>query len=103
MDTNSHECFRSPQRPLECGGLTPLLFRPRTRCSTWLNCLDNFDALRVKDVYAPKRKQGESASYPRRDLPALTTRRLRDPTRARTANHCRAKHDGENPAASCHF
>jgi hypothetical protein len=43
-----------------------------------LNCLDNFDALRVKDVYAPKRKQGErehqlhneNASYSRRVLPA---------------------------------
>jgi hypothetical protein len=33
----------------------------QTHCSIWLNCLDIFDALRVKDVYAPKRKQGESA------------------------------------------
>ena len=29
-------------------------------CLILLNCLDSFDALRVKDVYAPKRKQGES-------------------------------------------
>jgi hypothetical protein len=27
----------------------------------WLNCLDIFEAFRVKGVYAPKRKQGESA------------------------------------------
>ena len=32
-----------------------------SHCSLWLNCLDNFDALRVKGIYAPKRKQGESA------------------------------------------
>src|ERR1700688_5090106 len=98
MDTNLHECFRSPRRPvsrnlsdLEClprrscskagGGppqdgfavanLTPLFSdrecncRPapqeETPCSIWLNCLDIFDALRVKDAYAPRRKQGESA------------------------------------------
>ena len=32
-----------------------------THCSIRLNCLDILDALRVKDVYAPKLKQGESA------------------------------------------
>jgi hypothetical protein len=30
-------------------------------CSIWLNRLDIFEAFRVKGVYAPKRKQGESA------------------------------------------
>jgi hypothetical protein len=48
MDTNSHECFRSPQRHLECGGLTPLFSDRECDCSICLNCLDNLDALRVK-------------------------------------------------------
>ena len=34
--------------------------KEQKHCLIWLNCLDNFDALRVKDVYTPKRKQGES-------------------------------------------
>ena len=27
---------------------------------SYAECLDSFDALRLKNVYAPKRKQGES-------------------------------------------
>jgi hypothetical protein len=37
-----------------------LLYQKERHCSIWLNCLDNLDALRVKGVYTPKRKQGES-------------------------------------------
>jgi hypothetical protein len=41
------------------GLLVQLLPKKKTHCKISLNCLDSFDALRVKDVYAPKRKQGE--------------------------------------------
>jgi hypothetical protein len=98
MDTNSHECFRSPHSNSDgyiypdancyCytyrysnpsyahtdsetytrsaasadAGTAPvsLLYQKERHCSIWLNCLDNLDALRVKGVYTPKRKQGES-------------------------------------------
>ena len=82
MDTNSHECFLSPRATFGVPAASELREGVRrldaaffqtanatadqqpqeeTQCSIWLNCLDIFDALRVKDVYAPKRKQGESA------------------------------------------
>jgi hypothetical protein len=35
--------------------------RPSRNPQKRRNCLDNFDALPVKGVYAPKRKQGETA------------------------------------------
>jgi len=54
---------------------------------------DVFDVLAVKEVYAPKRKQGESelqlhdqsASYSRRVLPAFVAHRVRDPIRVGAA------------------
>ncbi len=61
--------------------------------------LDRFDALGVKGVYAPERKQGErehqlhdqNASCPKRVLSAAACRRLRHPVRARGTEHHEAR------------
>jgi hypothetical protein len=90
--------YQTP-RPIRRLGLALRRHRGRSfdrqeekHCSIWLNCLDSFDALRIKDVYAPKRKQGESklqlhhknASYSRRVLPSPTATATPTPRTAPT-------------------
>jgi len=62
-DADAENCANSEASPYSNTAAVIFADEAKAHGSISLNCLDTFDALGVKDVYAPKRKQGESEDY----------------------------------------